>query len=74
MRAGASASKSAPTRKPDFLRAARDAAAAVALDEADRQGLAGAAIGEKLRARRLEPSLPATSRTNEIPVKKAFTA
>jgi len=38
----------------DFLRKARDTAAAVALTETDRQGLTGTAIGEQLRRRRLE--------------------
>ena len=37
----------------DRLRNARSAAAAVTLTEADRQGLAGTAIGEKLRGKRL---------------------
>ncbi len=38
----------------NFLRDARNAAAAVTLTEADRQGLTGTAIGERLRQRRLE--------------------
>ena len=40
--------------QPDLLRKARSAAAAVTLTEADRRGLAGTAIGEKLRRKRLE--------------------
>jgi tRNA nucleotidyltransferase (CCA-adding enzyme) len=40
--------------QPDLLRTARSAAAAVTLTEADRRGLAGTAIGEKLRRKRLE--------------------
>lgn len=37
-----------------YLGEARDAGAAITLTEADRQGLAGAAIGEKLHQKRLE--------------------
>jgi tRNA nucleotidyltransferase (CCA-adding enzyme) len=40
--------------QPDLLRTARSAAAAVTLTEAERRGLAGTAIGEKLRRKRLE--------------------
>jgi tRNA nucleotidyltransferase (CCA-adding enzyme) len=40
--------------QPEILRKARSAAAAVTLTEADRQGLSGAAIGEKLRRKRLD--------------------
>lgn len=40
--------------QPDILRKARSAAAAVTLTEADRQGLTGTAIGEKLRRKRLD--------------------
>ena len=40
--------------QPEHLRKARSAAAAVTLTEADRQGLTGTAIGEKLRRKRLE--------------------
>ena len=40
--------------QPDVLRKARSAAAAVTLTEADRQGLTGPAIGEKLRRKRLD--------------------
>lgn len=43
-----------PYPQGEFLRRARAAAAAVALEREERQGLAGAAIGEKIRARRLE--------------------
>jgi tRNA nucleotidyltransferase (CCA-adding enzyme) len=40
--------------QPQFLRTARSTAAAVTLTEADRQGLTGTAIGEKLRRKRLD--------------------
>ena len=40
--------------QPDVLRKARSAAAAVTRTEADRRGLKGNAIGEKLRRKRLE--------------------
>jgi tRNA nucleotidyltransferase (CCA-adding enzyme) len=40
--------------QPELLRKARSAAAAVTLTEADRQGLTGTAIGEKLRRKRLD--------------------
>jgi tRNA nucleotidyltransferase (CCA-adding enzyme) len=40
--------------QPEVLRKARSAAAAVTLTEADRQGLTGTAIGEKLRRKRLD--------------------
>ncbi len=43
-----------PYPQGDFLRRARAAAATVALTSEQRQGLAGAAIGEAIRARRLE--------------------
>jgi tRNA nucleotidyltransferase (CCA-adding enzyme) len=43
-----------PYPQADYLRRAREAAAAVTLDAAERDGLAGAAIGEKLRAKRLK--------------------
>jgi tRNA nucleotidyltransferase (CCA-adding enzyme) len=43
-----------PYPQADYLRRARAAVAGVALAEADRAGLSGAAIGEKLRTRRLE--------------------
>lgn len=42
-----------PYPQRDYLRRARAAAAAVSLDEKERQGLAGPAIGEKLREQRL---------------------
>ena len=40
--------------QPELLRKARSAAAAVTLTEADRHGLTGTAIGEKLRRKRLD--------------------
>jgi tRNA nucleotidyltransferase (CCA-adding enzyme) len=43
-----------PYPQADYLRLARDAAATVQLSAEDRAGLQGAAIGEKIRARRLE--------------------
>lgn len=43
-----------PYPQADFLRRARAAVAAVALGEDERAGLSGAAIGEKLRAKRLK--------------------
>jgi tRNA nucleotidyltransferase (CCA-adding enzyme) len=43
-----------PYPQADYLRRAREAVASVNLDPAEREGLAGAAIGEKLRMRRLE--------------------
>jgi tRNA nucleotidyltransferase (CCA-adding enzyme) len=43
-----------PYPQADYLRRARAAAAAVVLSSEERRGLAGAAIGEKIRARRLE--------------------
>lgn len=43
-----------PYPQADYLRRAREAIAAVALDDAERAGLSGAAIGEKLRAKRLK--------------------
>ncbi|MGH8319559.1 MAG: multifunctional CCA addition/repair protein [Steroidobacteraceae bacterium] len=42
-----------PYPQRDYLLLARTAAAAVTLDESERQGLAGAAIGEKMREKRL---------------------
>ena len=42
-----------PYPQREYLRRARAAAAAVSLDESERQGLAGAAIGEKMREKRL---------------------
>lgn len=42
-----------PYPQREQLRRARAAAAAVTLDESERQGLAGAAIGEKIREQRL---------------------
>jgi tRNA nucleotidyltransferase (CCA-adding enzyme) len=42
-----------PYPQREHLRRARAAAAAVTLDESERQGLAGAAIGEKIREKRL---------------------
>ena len=42
-----------PYPQREYLRRARTAAAAVTLDESERQGLAGAAIGEKIREKRL---------------------
>jgi tRNA nucleotidyltransferase (CCA-adding enzyme) len=42
-----------PYPQRDLLRRARAAAAAVSLDENERQGLAGPAIGEKMREKRL---------------------
>ncbi len=43
-----------PYPQADYLRRARAAIAAVALDEDERAGLSGAAIGEQLRAKRLK--------------------
>ncbi|MDE2338775.1 MAG: multifunctional CCA addition/repair protein [Gammaproteobacteria bacterium] len=43
-----------PYPQAEYLRRARAAAAAVVLGSEERQGLAGPAIGEKIRARRLE--------------------
>jgi tRNA nucleotidyltransferase (CCA-adding enzyme) len=43
-----------PYPQADFLRRGREAAAAVTLDENERAGLSGAAIGEQLRAKRLK--------------------
>ena len=43
-----------PYPQADYLRRARSAAAAAALSESEREGLSGAAIGERLRAKRLE--------------------
>lgn len=40
--------------QPEYLREARNAAAAVALSEEERQGLNGQAIGERLRRKRLD--------------------
>jgi tRNA nucleotidyltransferase (CCA-adding enzyme) len=40
--------------QPDFLRKAHSAAAAVTLTDADREGLTGTAIGERLRRKRLD--------------------
>jgi tRNA nucleotidyltransferase (CCA-adding enzyme) len=42
-----------PYPQRDYLRRAREAAAAVSLEESERQGLAGPAIGEKIREKRL---------------------
>ena len=42
-----------PYPQADYLRRARDAAAAIQLTEEDRAGLKGAEIGEKIRALRL---------------------
>ena len=42
-----------PYPQRDYLRRARAAAGAVTLDESERQGLAGPAIGEKIREKRL---------------------
>jgi tRNA nucleotidyltransferase (CCA-adding enzyme) len=42
-----------PYPQRDYLRRARAAAAAVSLDESERQGLAGSAIGERIREKRL---------------------
>ena len=42
-----------PYPQRDYLRRARAAAAAVTLDESERQGLTGPAIGEKIREKRL---------------------
>jgi tRNA nucleotidyltransferase (CCA-adding enzyme) len=42
-----------PYPQRDFLRTARAAAAAASLDESERQGLAGPAIGERIREKRL---------------------
>ncbi|MGH8140728.1 MAG: multifunctional CCA addition/repair protein [Steroidobacteraceae bacterium] len=42
-----------PYPQADYLQRVRDAAAAVTLSDEDRQGLQGAAIGERLRAKRL---------------------
>jgi len=43
-----------PYPQAEYLRRARSAAAAAALSESERAGLSGAAIGERLRAKRLE--------------------
>jgi tRNA nucleotidyltransferase (CCA-adding enzyme) len=43
-----------PYPQAEYLRRARDAAAAAQLSEEDRAGLQGPAIGAKIRARRLE--------------------
>jgi tRNA nucleotidyltransferase (CCA-adding enzyme) len=45
--------ESQPYPQREYLEAVRSAAAAVALSDAERSGLAGAAIGEELRRRRL---------------------
>ena len=45
--------ESQPYPQRDYMRAARAAAAAVSLDAGERQGLAGPAIGEKIREKRL---------------------
>ena len=45
--------ESQPYPQRDYLRRAHAAAAAVTLDESERQGLVGAAIGEKIREKRL---------------------
>ena len=42
-----------PYPQRDYLRRVREVAASVSLDEEERQGLVGAAIGEKIRDRRL---------------------
>ncbi len=42
-----------PYPQRDYLRQARAAAAAVTLDDSDRQGLVGAAIGERIREKRV---------------------
>ncbi|HEV2443427.1 MAG TPA: multifunctional CCA addition/repair protein [Steroidobacteraceae bacterium] len=42
-----------PYPQRDYLRRARAAAAAVSLDESEREGLVGAAIGERIREKRL---------------------
>ena len=51
--AGAAACAGEPYPQADRLRAAQARAAAVALDDADREGLSGEKIGELLRRRRL---------------------
>jgi tRNA nucleotidyltransferase (CCA-adding enzyme) len=43
-----------PYRQAEYLRRARDAAAAVQLSDDDRAGLQGPAVGAKIRARRLD--------------------
>jgi tRNA nucleotidyltransferase (CCA-adding enzyme) len=43
-----------PYPQRDFLRRARAAAAAVSLEQSEREGLRGPAIGEKIREKRLE--------------------
>jgi tRNA nucleotidyltransferase (CCA-adding enzyme) len=43
-----------PYPQRDYLRRARAAAAAVTLDADEREGLAGPAIGEKIREKRLD--------------------
>jgi len=43
-----------PYPQADYLRRARDAAAAAQLSDEDRAGLEGPAIGAKIRAKRLE--------------------
>jgi tRNA nucleotidyltransferase (CCA-adding enzyme) len=45
--------ESQPYPQRDYLRRAHAAAAAVNLQENERQGLVGAAIGEKIREKRL---------------------
>ena len=45
--------ESQPYPQREYLRRARAAAAGVSLDESERQGLAGPAIGEKIREKRL---------------------
>ncbi len=42
-----------PYPQADYLRQARETAATIRLDDAERQGLSGARFGEKLRAKRL---------------------
>jgi tRNA nucleotidyltransferase (CCA-adding enzyme) len=42
-----------PYPQRDYLRRARTAAAVVSLDESERQGLTGPAIGEKIREKRV---------------------
>ena len=46
--------ESQPYPQRDYLRRAHAAAAAVSLEESERQGLVGPAIGEKIREKRLE--------------------
>jgi len=54
-----------PYPQADLLRRARAAAAAVTLDEEERRGLAGAAIGERIRRKRLAAIAGMAKRSDE---------